>query len=367
MCIWMCMIANHKHGLIRQTALSVLLPLDLWVALCIAHSAHFHWEKFCPPHKITRYYPVHWLCPAAGHQALLPGHCGMAWWWLLGQSSLECHFTICGFDVVTANCSWSPNGEQREVSFGSGLSGGRGKLPGRWGNGLLGWPEKWREETGLGKPYKGRKQWLGKSRCLHIILEIGLQSFPHSFHHLISAPAEMTPLYWFPEIPWESRGIAVSCTKKWAVCSITETPAKWLTDFLTDSSQTTCQWGIVIQLLFFYYYYLCIYFPREGAESIGMEPKALRAPISSLKWSIISLLTKYDGTTICNGEMTGKAWQSCKVIWSWWEPKCTQERPVPIDYGQQVQSIELPHPWRAPWAYAELAPEWAFVRLNLCW
>lgn len=184
MCIWMCMIANHKHGLIRQTALSVLLPLDLWVALCIAHSAHFHWEKFCPPHKITRYYPVHWLCPAAGHQALLPGHCGMAWWWLLGQSSLECHFTICGFDVVTANCSWSPNGEQREISFGSGLSGGRGKLPGRWGNGFLGWPEKWREETGLGKPYKGRKQWLGKSRCLHTMLEIGLQSFPHSFHHL---------------------------------------------------------------------------------------------------------------------------------------------------------------------------------------
>lgn len=177
----------------------------------------------------------------------------------------------------------------------------------------------------------------------------------------------MTPLYWFPEIPWESQGIAVSCTKKWAVCSITETPAKWLTDFLTDSSQTTCQWGTVIQLLFFYYYYLCIYFPREGAESIGMGPKALRAPISSLKWSIISLLTKYDGTTICNGEMTGKAWQSCKVIWSWWEAKCTQERPVPIDYGQQVQSIELPHPWRAPWAYAELAPEWAFVRLNLCW
>lgn len=66
-----------------------------------------------------------------------------------------------------------------------------------------------------------------------------------------------------------------------------------------------------------------------GFESIGMGPKALCAPISGLKWSVISLLTECDGITICNGEMTGKAGQPCRIIWLWWEAKCTQERPVP--------------------------------------
>ena len=52
----------------------------------------------------------------------------------------------------------------------------------------------------------------------------------------------------------------MSCTKKRTVCSMTETPVKWLTDFLTDSSETICQWGIVIQLVFFCLF--LVFFPQ---------------------------------------------------------------------------------------------------------